>query len=124
MLFSAHPFEPWHLASIRDVCDRYLFVHNGRLSVMHSYDEFMRHPDVVDYMSALAFATQLTLCTTLSLRHFLLALAVVAVWGTNFVVIKLGQMPPLLFATLRFAVAVVPFCFPRPRVLGCWRMGC
>ena len=58
--------------------------------------------------------------STLSLRHFLLALAVVAVWGTNFVVIKLalGHMPPLLFATLRFAVAVLPaiFILPRPRV--------
>jgi O-acetylserine/cysteine efflux transporter len=54
------------------------------------------------------------------LKHFLLALAVVAVWGTNFVVIKLalGQMPPLLFATLRFAVVVVPavFFLPRPAV--------
>ena len=58
--------------------------------------------------------------STLSLRHFLLALAVVAVWGTNFVVIKLalGHMPPLLFATLRFAVVVVPavFFFRRPAV--------
>ena len=57
---------------------------------------------------------------TLSLKHFLLALAVVAVWGTNFVVIKLalGHMPPLLFATLRFTLAVLPaiFFFPRPRV--------
>ncbi|WP_296444403.1 EamA family transporter [Rhodoferax sp. UBA5149] len=58
--------------------------------------------------------------STLSLRHFLLALAVVAVWGTNFVVIKLalGHMPPLLFATLRFGVAVLPtiFILPRPKV--------
>jgi O-acetylserine/cysteine efflux transporter len=58
--------------------------------------------------------------SSLSLKHFLLALAVVAVWGTNFVVIKLalGQMPPLLFATLRFAVAVLPaiFFLPRPNV--------
>jgi O-acetylserine/cysteine efflux transporter len=57
---------------------------------------------------------------SLSLRHFLLALAVVAVWGTNFVVIKLalGQMPPLLFATLRFTLAVLPavFLLPRPQV--------
>ena len=44
---------------------------------------------------------------TLPLRHFLLALAVVAVWGTNFVVIKLalGHLPPLLFAALRFTIA-------------------
>jgi O-acetylserine/cysteine efflux transporter len=43
-------------------------------------------------------------------RHLLLALAVVAVWGSNFVVIKhaLADLPPLLFATLRFALAAVP----------------
>ncbi|MCF8159555.1 MAG: EamA family transporter [Polaromonas sp.] len=59
----------------------------------------------------------------MSLRHFLLALAVVAVWGTNFVVIKLalGQMPPLLFATLRFAVVVLPMVFFLPRPAVPWR---
>jgi O-acetylserine/cysteine efflux transporter len=38
---------------------------------------------------------------TLSLRHALLAIAVMAVWGTNFVVIRVGldHLPPLLFAT-------------------------
>ncbi len=42
--------------------------------------------------------------------HLLLALAVVAVWGTNFVVIKFGltELPPLLLATLRFALAFAP----------------
>jgi O-acetylserine/cysteine efflux transporter len=61
--------------------------------------------------------------TSLSLRHFLLALAVVAVWGSNFVVIKLalGQMPPLLFATLRFAVVVLPMVFFLPRPAVSWR---
>lgn len=60
---------------------------------------------------------------SLSLRHFLLALAVVAVWGSNFVVIKLalGQMPPLLFATLRFCVVVVPMVFFMPRPAVPWR---
>jgi len=56
----------------------------------------------------------------LPLRHFLLALAVVAVWGTNFVVIKLalGALPPLLFAALRFALVLLPglFFFARPAV--------
>lgn len=49
----------------------------------------------------------------LPLRHMLLALAVVAVWGTNFVVIKfaLAHLPPLLFAALRFALAVLPAAF-------------
>jgi O-acetylserine/cysteine efflux transporter len=56
----------------------------------------------------------------LPLRHFLLALAVVAVWGSNFVVIKLalGHLPPLLFAALRFSLALVPamFFLRRPSV--------
>ena len=43
-------------------------------------------------------------------RALLLALAVVAVWGTNFVVIRiaLDHLPPLLLATLRFAFAALP----------------
>ena len=53
-------------------------------------------------------------------RHLLLALAVVAIWGSNFVVIKLalGALPPLLFAPLRFAFALLPavFFLPRPAV--------
>ena len=43
--------------------------------------------------------------------HLLLALAVMAVWGTNFVVIKqaLAHLPPLTLAALRFAFAFLPF---------------
>ena len=56
----------------------------------------------------------------LPLRHLLLAIAVVAIWGSNFVVIKyaLAVMPPMLLAVLRFAIAFVPACFflPRPAV--------
>ena len=60
---------------------------------------------------------------TLPLRHFLLALAVVAVWGTNFVVIKLalGHLPPLLFAALRFTIALLPAVFFLPRPAVPWR---
>lgn len=57
---------------------------------------------------------------SLSWRHFLLAMAVVTVWGTNFVVIKLalGHLPPLVFAAMRFTLALVPamFFLPRPAV--------
>ena len=53
-------------------------------------------------------------------RHALLAVAVVAVWGTNFVVIKLAlaHLPPLLFGALRFAFVLLPAVFfvPRPKV--------
>jgi O-acetylserine/cysteine efflux transporter len=49
----------------------------------------------------------------LSWRDALLALAIVFVWGTNFVVIRLGldALPPLFFATLRFAFVVLPAVF-------------
>ena len=62
----------------------------------------------------------------LSLRHFLIALAVVAVWGTNFVIIKLGlaHLPPLLFAALRFAFAFVPACFFIARPVVGWKNLC
>ncbi len=53
-------------------------------------------------------------------RHLLVALAVVAVWGSNFSVIKvaLDDLPPLFFATLRFAFAFFPMALflPRPKV--------
>jgi len=53
-------------------------------------------------------------------RHALLALAVTAVWGSNFTIIKvaLEQFPPLLFAALRFVLAFLPAAFfiPRPPV--------
>lgn len=61
------------------------------------------------------------------LRHVLLALAVVAIWGFNFVVIKLSvdALPPLLAAALRFLMAAVPAVFfvrppkaPWPIVVG------
>lgn len=52
--------------------------------------------------------------------HFLLALAVMAVWGTNFVVIHAGlqHLPPLTFAALRFAFVALPavFFLKRPAV--------
>lgn len=61
--------------------------------------------------------------TVLAPRHLLLGLAVVAVWGTNFVVIKLGlrDLPPLLFAALRFALAAVPAIFLLRRPAVPWR---
>ena len=58
--------------------------------------------------------------SALPLPHLLLALAVVAVWGTNFVVIRIGldPLPPLTFAVLRFTFALLPAVFfvKRPAV--------
>ena len=56
--------------------------------------------------------------------HVALAFLIVAVWGTNFVVIKAGlrELPPFLFAALRFLACAVPFAFfiARPRVAWRW----
>ncbi|CAM4385492.1 EamA family transporter [Bordetella tumbae] len=54
------------------------------------------------------------------LSHLLLALSVVFIWGTNFVVIKWGlaEFPAFLFAALRFLLSALPwiFVFRRPAV--------
>ncbi len=58
--------------------------------------------------------------SALPARHLALAVAVIAVWGTNFVVIRFGLdvLPPLLFAALRFTLVVFPaiLFFKRPDV--------
>lgn len=55
--------------------------------------------------------------------HLLLALTVMAVWGTNFVVIKLAlaHLPPLTLAALRFAFAFLPLALFIPRPAVSWR---
>lgn len=55
----------------------------------------------------------------MSLSHIALAVLVTAIWGFNFVVIRLGldSVPPLLLAAARFMVAALPvFFIARPNV--------
>jgi len=56
------------------------------------------------------------------LTDLLAALAVITIWGLNFVVIKLGlrDVPPLLLGALRFALVAFPalLIVPRPRIPG------
>jgi O-acetylserine/cysteine efflux transporter len=56
-------------------------------------------------------------------RALLLGLAVMVVWGSNFVVIKLAlaHLPPLFFATLRFTFAALPMVFFVARPAAPWR---
>lgn len=56
-------------------------------------------------------------------RDFLLALAVMAIWGTNFVVIEWGlrELPPLAFACLRFFFSAIPALFFIGRPATPWR---
>jgi len=55
----------------------------------------------------------------MKIRHILLALFVTLLWGSNFVVIRVGldSFPPVLLAALRFLPASVPALFlPRPNI--------
>ncbi|OYX06783.1 MAG: hypothetical protein B7Z15_16150 [Rhizobiales bacterium 32-66-8] len=52
-------------------------------------------------------------------QHIALAVIVAALWGFNFVVIKVGldHYPPFLLTFMRFAIACLPVLFiPRPRI--------
>jgi len=57
------------------------------------------------------------------LSHLLLAVGITLIWGTNFVVIKLGigAFPPFLFATLRFLASALPWVFFIGRPAVPWR---
>lgn len=61
--------------------------------------------------------------TQLSLRRFLLALAIVAVWGSNFAIIKIAlqHFTPLWLASWRFALVLLPAVFFLPRPAVSWR---
>jgi O-acetylserine/cysteine efflux transporter len=56
--------------------------------------------------------------------HILLALLTVAIWGSNFVVIKFGLqgLPPILFSALRFLFAALPLVFFVKRPGAPWRL--
>lgn len=60
--------------------------------------------------------------TTLTPTHLLLAVAVMAVWGSNFVVIKfaLAHLPPLLLGAMRFTAVFLPAAFFLKRPQASW----
>ena len=59
---------------------------------------------------------------SLPLRHPLLALLTVTIWGCNFVAIKLAlhDLPPLLLCALRFLFVSLPLAFFLPRPAVTW----
>jgi O-acetylserine/cysteine efflux transporter len=59
----------------------------------------------------------------LPVRHILLALLTVTIWGFNFVAIKvaLQDLPPLLLCALRFVFVSLPLVFFLPRPAVSWR---
>lgn len=59
----------------------------------------------------------------MSLKHSLLALLVMVLWGANFVVIDEGLdgVPPLLFLAMRFVLVAFPLIFFVPRPAARWQ---
>jgi O-acetylserine/cysteine efflux transporter len=57
------------------------------------------------------------------LRHSLLAVLVMIIWGANFLAIDLGvgDVPPVLFVAIRFVVVLVPAIFLVPRPAAGWK---
>lgn len=48
-----HPNEPFHLEIMREVCERYIFVNQGRLSEAPDWETLTGQPPVRDYLGAL-----------------------------------------------------------------------
>jgi O-acetylserine/cysteine efflux transporter len=59
----------------------------------------------------------------MSLKHSLLAVLVMLLWGLNFVVIDEGldDVPPLLFLAIRFVLVALPLVFFVPRPAASWQ---
>src|SRR5215217_4701774 len=59
----------------------------------------------------------------MSLRHSMLAVLVMLIWGANFVVIDKGlaDVPPLLFLAMRFTFVALPLVFFVPFPQASWR---
>jgi O-acetylserine/cysteine efflux transporter len=60
----------------------------------------------------------------MTVTDILIALGVVAIWGVNFVVIKIGlrDLPPILFTALRFIFAALPLVLFIRRPQVSWRL--
>jgi O-acetylserine/cysteine efflux transporter len=59
----------------------------------------------------------------MSLKHSMLAVLVMLIWGANFVVIDegLADVPPLLFLAMRFTLVAFPLVFFVPLPRASWR---
>jgi ABC-type branched-subunit amino acid transport system ATPase component len=49
-----HPTEAYHLEILRDACERFIFVHRGRLTHLPDFDAVVRDESVRGYLGALA----------------------------------------------------------------------
>lgn len=59
----------------------------------------------------------------LTIKHLLLALLTIVIWGANFVAIRIGlkDFPPLMLSAVRFLLAAIPWVFFLPKPQAPWR---
>ena len=48
-----HPNEPFHLEILQEICDRFIFVHQGRLTEAPDWNALLSDPQVRAYLGAL-----------------------------------------------------------------------
>ena len=48
-----HPNEPFHLEIMRDICERYIFVQKGRLTLAPDFATLLDHEPARDYLGKL-----------------------------------------------------------------------
>ena len=49
-----HPNEPYHLEILREVCERFLFIHKGTVGEAASFEDLLRQEHVRTYLGRLA----------------------------------------------------------------------
>jgi ABC-type branched-subunit amino acid transport system ATPase component len=53
VILCLHPTEAFHLDILRETCERFIFVHRGRLALAANWDEMLRQEAVRSYLGAL-----------------------------------------------------------------------
>ena len=53
VVLCVHPNEPFHLQIMREICESYIFVQNGRLTQAPDCDTLLQNPDVTTYLGDL-----------------------------------------------------------------------
>jgi ABC-type histidine transport system ATPase subunit len=54
VLLCLHPQERYHLQILREICEQFIFVRNGTIARMPSYDAMLDQNEVRSYLGALA----------------------------------------------------------------------
>ena len=49
-----HPNEPFHLDIMEEICERFIFVQKGSISLLDDFSQVLAHPPAQDYLGALA----------------------------------------------------------------------